>query len=143
MDENTKKNYPYKYVSIYFDMSNPYQKECYELLQMINKKKSLFLGMLAHNFLKQFSSSTISKEDLTVYIKSYDLLCKFENAGLFQNINPVDAIHQISDSETKISGITLPAHICEETVFKDIPSKEPKYGNKETILAAMGAFSVD
>lgn len=99
MANQKKGTYEYKTMSIYFDVSNPYQKECYELLQKIQKKKSLFLGLLAHEFIKQFKdAANISADDLKNYIQYYDLVNKMDNnsSARFSALSPASGYETFS-----------------------------------------------
>ena len=102
MDNNQKKNYNYKYFSIYLDMDNPYQKECCELLNKVAKKKSLFLGLLAHNFIEQFNnSSELTAEDLKNYINCYETMSKLKP---FPQITPHSSVNnEVSHNDFPVS----------------------------------------
>lgn len=123
-NKKVKDTYAYKYMSIYLDVSNPYQKECYELLQMINKKKSLFLGMLAHNFIQQFKGSVdaITPEDLKKYITSYEFISQFKSTAPNMVMPPFNTSSEHIEPLVKKPS----ANPASETVSQKIPASEVK-----------------
>jgi len=132
--KNPNGTYEYKTMSIYFDISNPYQKEAYELLQKIQKKKSLFLGMLAHEFVKQFKDvSDITSDDLKNYIQYYELMNKMDNYSspmtIPQTENPIRtpvSTAPVTEPIPKVMSEPLPVYNQNEQVVNETTKAMPK-----------------
>lgn len=135
--KKTIDSYNYKNVSIYFDMDNPYQRECYNLLQKIQKKKSLFLGMLAHNFLMQFENEEITAEELRNYINSYEFICRMNKQAPFNTVqhDSHGAAEELQHKEPKV------IEKAPEPV-QPTPERAPAFENMDSLMNAMNAFSI-
>lgn len=109
MNKKSKEKYNYEQVCIYFNLDNPYQKECYELLNKIQKKKSLFLGMLAHNFLSQFKEGqTLTADDLKNYIQYYEIMEKKREqpAIVLNNEESITSVNNERPANTEPAPVT-------------------------------------
>jgi hypothetical protein len=113
----------YAHVSLYFDLSNPYQKECYELLEKAQRKKTLFLSLVTHDFLGQFDHpSSLTKQDIKKYIEDYELLSKLKKTGGGHATIAASPI-RTPDPVSSVSSVPAPFH--EKPAQEPVP-QEPK-----------------
>lgn len=73
-DKKTKNT---KVLQLYFDMDDPVQGECYELISKLSRKKSRFIANLVNDFLTHYPEAT-DKKALSFFVEHYDELKKYK-----------------------------------------------------------------
>lgn len=109
-----------KILQLSFDMSDDKQKNCYELISLISRKKSRFISNLVDEFLKNHPNAK-EKKTLSFFVEHYDELKNLANTT------------------------GMPTLVIQETAaaYRDHSNEiAQEDNNKQNETAAMGAFTV-
>lgn len=122
----------YEQKSIYFDMDDEYQAECFELLNLCGHKQAKFLGLLAHDLLKQtgIDIESLDKDTFKSFFKTYELRVKTGFNPYTWNNNS-EPVHDIKAEPVKPKSKVKTNEIIDEEDMEDM----------DNALAAFGVFN--
>ncbi len=109
-----------KILQLSFDMNDEKQKNCYELISLVSRKKSRFISNLVDEFLQNHPNAK-EKKTLAFFVEHYDELKNLSVPAGTQTLILQDRMTTAEDVKT---------------------SSKTKSGADQAETAAMGAFSV-